>query len=384
MIKFFKHLKNVIAFNQLDAKNRQIVLYSEGKNYWVHLKGLVEQLLDNGDVSVSYVSSSADDPGLNIEHKNYNSFLIDEGWVRNWWFENLKADLLILSMPDIHQYQVKRSKHPVHYVYVQHSLVSKHMVYRKGAFDYYDSIFCAAPHHIKEIRAIESFYKLPQKALYKHGYSRLDSIKKNASENQQNKPQDAKQHVLIAPSWGKVNVVEEFGEQIVEKLLSNGFKVTLRPHPQTIKFSRVKVDGIVAKYQHNSDFSFEGSVDGERSLHQSDVMISDWSGAALDYAFGLGKPVLFIDVPRKVNNSEYEKINIVPFEEAIRTQIGEVMPLSEVEDVALWIHKCLDKKSPPNFDHGIYNVGSSDKAGADLILDILKQVQKDKSIDSNV
>ncbi|TDR23231.1 CDP-glycerol glycerophosphotransferase family protein [Marinicella litoralis] len=382
-MKFFKHLKNVIAFNQLDVKNRQIVFYSEGKNYWVHLKGLVEKLLEQGQTGVCYVSSGANDPGLAVEHENYHSFLIDEGWVRNWWFENLKADLLVLSMPDIHQYQVKRSKFPVHYVYVQHSLVSKHMVYRKGAFDYYDSIFCAGPHHIKEIKAIESLYKLPEKALYKHGYSRLDSIIKNASRRPNKTTPDNQNHVLIAPSWGQVNVVEEFGLQIVEDLLNNGFKVTLRPHPQTIKFSQAKVAEIVAQFKHDSNFSFEGSVDGEQSLHQSDVMISDWSGAALDYAFGLGKPVLFIDVPRKVNNAEYEKIDIIPFEDSIRTQIGEVMPLHEVANVSKWIRQCLAKKSATGFDHGIYNVGCSDQVGADLIVEILEKVQQAKSMDSN-
>lgn len=379
MFNFFSHIKNVISFNQLEPTKREIVFYSEGKNYWVHLKGLITELLDKTNYYVCYVSSAADDPGLQLVHKNFNSFLIDEGWIRNWWFENLQAKLLIMSMPDLHQYQVKKSKFPVHYIYVQHSLVSKHMVYRKGAFDYYDSVFCAAPHHIKEIRAIESYYDLPKKALYKHGYSRLDSIKRNASNKHQDKLQGIKPHVLIAPSWGKVNVVADFGQQIVNNLLDNGFRVTLRPHPQTIKFSRVKVDKIIHKFKNNPDFIYEDSVDGETSLHQSDIMISDWSGAALDYAFGLGKPVLFIDVPRKINNSEYEKINITPFEETIRTKIGEVMPLSEVDNVSAWIQKCLDKEFPKMIDHGIYNVGHSDEVGAQLIVDILKQTKHAES-----
>lgn len=383
MFKFFSYLKNVISFNQLEPTKREIVFYSEGKNYWVHLKGLITELLDKTDYCVSYVSSAADDPGLQLVHDNYNSFLIDEGWIRNWWFENLQANLLIMSMPDIHQYQVKKSKFPVHYIYVQHSLVSKHMVYRKGAFDYYDSIFCAAPHHIKEIRAIESLYNLPKKALYKHGYSRLDSIKKNASSKKQTKTPKNKPHVLIAPSWGQVNVVADYGLPIIENLLTNNYKVTLRPHPQTIKFSSDKLDHIKAQFSHNPDFIYEGSIDGEDSLHQSDLMISDWSGAALDYAFGLGKPVLFIDVPRKVNNSEYEKIDITPFEDFIRTKIGAVMPLSEIENVSQWVQTCLDKKSSTRFDHGIYNVGGSDEVGAQFIVDILKQTQNAESAISN-
>ena len=31
-------------------------------------------------------------------------------------------------------------------------------------------------------------------------------------------------------------------------------------------------------------------------------MVSDWSGAALEYSFGLKKPVIFLDLPKKVNN----------------------------------------------------------------------------------
>lgn len=373
-----------MAFNQSDAYKRQIVFYSEGKNYWVHLKGMVAELLKIKGIHVSYVSSGSDDPGLELVNENYSSFLIDEGFIRNWWFENLQAKILITSMPDIHQYQVKRSKYPVHYVYVQHSLVSQHMVYRKGAFDHYDSIFCAAEHHNREIRAIEAYYKLPPKALYNHGYSRLDSIQKNASIKCIDKPVDSKRHVLIAPSWGEINVVDTYGQQIIENLLNNDFKVTLRPHPQTVKLSRAKIDDIVNQFKSNTGFSFEGSVDGEQSLHQSDVMISDWSGAALDYAFGLGKPVLFIDVPRKVNNSEYGKIDIVPFEDAVRNQIGQLMPLSEVNDVSAWVQKCLDIESLTNFEHGIYNVGSSDKIGAALIVAILNQAQNQIVKESNV
>ena len=54
-------------------------------------------------------------------------------------------------------------------------------------------------------------------------------------------------------------------------------------------------------------------------------MVSDWSGAALEYAFGLERPVLFVDVPRKVNNPEYERLGIEPFEASVREQIGRVV-----------------------------------------------------------
>ncbi len=379
MFRFFKYLKNVIAFNQLPRKTRTVVFYSEGKNYWVHLQGLVNELLNTHKVPVCYVSSNDNDPGLAMQHPNFHSFLIDEGWIRNWWFENLEADMLVLSMPDIHQYQVKRSKHPVHYVYVQHSLVSKHMVYREGAFDHYDSIFCAAPHHFKEIRAIESLYNLKPKNLYEHGYARLDSILKNAQQNRNNESaHSAKPHVLIAPSWGEVNVVEDYGQQIIETLLNHNYKVTLRPHPQTIKFSKNTIDALVSQFSTNPDFSFEGNVDGEASLHMSDVMISDWSGAALDYAFGLGKPVLFLDVPRKVNNPEYEKLGIEPYEVMIREKIGRVISVDQVDEIHHSIEACLEKHKTAPYEHDIFNLGKSDEVGARLLIDISAKLEHEE------
>ena len=55
----------------------------------------------------------------------------------------------------------------------------------------------------------------------------------------------------------------------------------LRPHPQTIKFSKEKIEEIKNKHKNNLSFNYEGSVSGQESLFQSDIMISDWSGVAL-------------------------------------------------------------------------------------------------------
>lgn len=208
---------------------------------------------------------------------------------------------MVMTMPDLGQFQVKRSKHKVHYVYVQHSLVSLHMVYRKGAFDHYDTIFCAGPHHVKETRAMEEKYNLPAKNLVEHGYGRLDSIIEEAKNRPKiNKSIDAAKHVLIAPSWGPNCIIESgIGGKIVDQLIAEGKKVTLRPHPQTVKFAQDKVNDILAKHSINPLFNCESNVAGQDSLHDSDVMISDWSGAALDYAFGLNKQVDFVDTPKK-------------------------------------------------------------------------------------
>ncbi|MDA8708163.1 CDP-glycerol glycerophosphotransferase family protein [Hellea sp.] len=317
------------------------------------------------------MTSSADDPGLKIEHPRLSTFIIGEGFVRDWMFANMDTDIMVMTMPDLGQYQVKRSSHPVKYVYVQHSLVSLHMVYRRGAFDFYDVIFCAGPHHIEELNALQAQRGFAPKAIFKHGYARLDSIVKEKAQREGIKKasQDSKHHYLIAPSWGPNGTIETgLGEKIVDLLLSNDARVTLRPHPQTIKFAPERIKPILDKHSNHPNFVYENNVQGQDSLHDSDTMICDWSGAALDYAFGLGKPVIFIDVDRKVNNPDYKEIDITPFEVNIRASLGAVISPDKLEAILNVDIKPLPKDLA---DKHVYNVGQSDDVGAHEIIRLL-------------
>lgn len=370
---FFRHLRDLVRFMQLPRERRQLTVYSEGKNYWPHLQGLVMHLVEKSQITVCYITSGADDPGLELKHPNYQTFLIDHGAVRNWLFENIDTDVMLMTMPDLNQYQVKRSKHPVHYIYVQHSLVSMHMAYRKGAFDHYDTIFCAGPHHMKEIRAMEQYYDLPSKNLVAHGYGRLDEImaenkRRSAGTGAVGLPEGVMPtHVLVAPSWGQGMTIESgVGEQLVDQLLERGHRVTLRPHPQTIRLAKKKVSAIVNKHGNNPSFFYEANVDGQESLHTADVMISDWSGAALDYAFGLNKPVLFVDRPRKVNNPDYDALGVTPIEVVIRSKIGGLLDLQRL-DLSVAQNKV-------DIEAWVYNPGTSAEYGSDYIINLITQI----------
>ena len=375
--KFIYHINQAINYRQLPQESRRLTFYSEGKNYWSYLEPLLKEILTQTDMKICYLSSGEDDPGLSFEHPNLEKFKIDLGYVRNWLFENIETEIMVMTMPDIHQYQVKRSRHNVHYIYTQHSLVSLHMVYRPGAFDHYDTIFCSGPYHMAEMRAMEAVSDLPEKILLEHGYARLDAILDQAKSRSLKTKKENRKHILIAPSWGENGTLElGLGEGLVSILLAQDYRVTLRPHPMTLKFSRDVVDKIVTQHLTNKLFSFEDRVDGQESLHNSDIMICDWSGAALDYAFGLGKPVLFIDVPRKVNNPDYKDIGIEPFEASIRENIGAVL---QIEGGKIDKHNMIKliEGLPENIDtkvrdENIFNVGQSSQAGAKYIINMLE------------
>jgi hypothetical protein len=375
-MKLFLYLRNVIRFKQLPVEKRRLTFYSEGKNYWPYLGRIIQECLLKHNLQICYISSDTNDPGLKYKHPNYNTFLIDEGFVRDWLFANIQTEIMVMTMPDLNQYQVKRSCHKVHYVYLQHSLVSLHMVYRKGAFDHYDTIFCAGPHHITEIRAMEKKYNLPAKNLIQHGYARLDEIAKmHDATNKKSSPQITPEHILIAPSWGPHCIIESgIGIQIIDQLIENGYTVSLRPHPQTCKFASNKIQEIVNKYSNHPKFNIDNNVADQESLHSSDCMITDWSGVSLDYAFGMQKPVIFIDVPRKINNHDYEEIDIEPFESSIRDKIGTICAMQDASNLNIADY-VVKKDLASMINNHVYNFKCSDKAGANALMQLLSDVK---------
>lgn len=357
-----------------------MVFYSEGKTYWVHLEGLLRAYLEIGDRPVCYISSDCNDPGLTLQHPRLKCFHTDESFVRNWLFENIDAGVMVMTMPDLHQYQVKRSRHPVHYVYVQHSLVSLHMVYRSGAFDFFDSIFCSGPYQLLEARALEQDRQTPRKNLVEHGYGRLDSIIANRQSRQQSATTvpgiTTSARILVAPSWGEHSISNTVIEDVLDSLLTAGYAVTFRPHPQTVKFSGELIDGIGNRLASNPAFTLEVDVASEESLQQSDLMISDWSGAALDYAFGMEKPVLFIDVARKVNNASYGDIELQPYEVGIRERIGAVIQPQDIAallpgKVAELLQHMSGERIRAIRERDVFNVGCSAEAGAQALQSIV-------------
>ena len=360
-------MRAAMRYSGQPAKNRQLTFYSEGKNYWPHLGGLVCYVLDHSDIDVSFVTSDPNDPVFAVDNPRLHIFLIDQGAVRNYLFENIDTDLFVMTMPDIDQYQVKRSKNPVHYLYTQHALVSLHMVYRLGAFDHYDTIFCGGPHHVTEMRAIEAAHELEPKTLVEHGYAWLDNVVAQAKIREQGTQDDGPKHILLAPSWGPEGVIESgVGGHLVDQLIEQGYRVTLRPHPETIKHAKPAVDAIVSTHTDNPNFAYEGNVSGQDSLHSSDVLITAWSGMAFDYAFGLGKPVVFIDVPKKINNPDYTQIPLTPVEIAMRERIGQVISPKALETLQV---ETLTPPSREDIDDYIFNDGHANEIGGQWIID---------------
>ena len=374
--------KEVKRFKKLDKKDRSIVFYLESEYDFIFFKPIVEKLTQEYDTKICYVTSSKTDPMLNCNDKNILPFYIGDSVARSNFFLNLEATIMVMTMPDLETLYIKRSKiYPVHYVYVFHSLSSTHYVYKKTAFDNFDTIFCTGNYQITEIQEREKKFNLKKKKLVKHGYVMLDAlinevqntnIKKNISNNKV---------VLVAPSWGANGLIETKGQEIVQILLDSGFDVILRPHPVTIKKSNKVIQKIEKEFKGNLNFKLETDIRNTESFFLSDCMISDWSGVAIEYAFAFEKPILYVDTPQKINNPECDQINLVPLEEKIRSQIGEVLSLPQLSLIPSKINQFLQsqnkfkEKIQKIKEETVFNVGNSGEQGAKYLLELKKSLE---------
>ena len=375
MKTFFKEFQGYRAYKKLPKSYKKVVFYSESFQDWHHLKPLLNALLDD-DIAVTYVTSDDKDPGLLKLSKKYRSIYIGKGFFRILFFQFLRAKLLILTMMDLNNFELKRSMHPVHYVYIFHSLTSTHMVDTEKSFDHYDTIFCAGPHQKKEIELREKNKDLKAKNLVPYGYPRIEKLIQLSS-----KPKNEKKVILLAPTWGEQSIINLMGMEICSIILNQGYSLILRPHHETIKRSPQLIDEIENKYSHLQTFRLVREMGDSESLLQSDLLICDWSGTAIEYAFGLEKPIIFIDIPPRVRNPNWREIQSEPLEMSIREKVGRVICPSKLDELPSSISQLLNEdqlsSSPIKSlrEEFIYNLSRSEITGREEIKRLLKTLK---------
>lgn len=373
----YRAWKDALRFHLVGTEEKNITFYAEEAASWCHFEGLIRELTEIHGRAVHYLTSDANDPLLESPPPQVEVFYIGAGWARTFTFMALRTRLLVMTTPDLETFHLKRSRlHPVHYVYVFHSMVSSHMIYRPRAFDHFDTVFCVGEHHVKEIRAREQQLSLPAKHLVHHGYGRFDQLRQEQLERLGEPLSQVAKHVLIAPSWGPHGLLETCGASLVDLLLAHGWSVAVRPHPMTVRREPGMIRELEQRFLGRPEFRLDLDLRNAPSILEAPCLISDWSGAALEYAFATGRPVLFVDVPRKVNNPDYSELGLEPIEVAVREQLGVVVAPHRLREVVLRLEE-LQTLAPMYVGSirdvcksTVFHPGSSAAVGARMLTEI--------------
>ena len=175
---------------------------------------------------------------------------------------------------------------------------------------------------------------------------------------------------LLAPTWGERSILPVCGEPLIASLLEGGISVILRPHYQTTLLAPALVRRLRERFERDPRFRYVDRMEDTASLFDSDLLICDWSSMAMEYALGLGKPVLFVDVPPRVRNPDWTTLGLEPLERQIRRDAGAILPLDHVyeapafvaelvRDAAKFRDRCIALRG-----HWAFNLGRSAEAGA--------------------
>jgi hypothetical protein len=301
----------------LAPSERPVTVYVEDDYSWNQLAGYVEHVTADHGRHVAYVTSQEDDPRRAEPPDGVSVFFIDQ--LVPQFLPKVDSAVFVTTMPDLDTFHVKRPKVAT-CVHLFHSLNSTHMAYREGAFDAFDVLGTTGPYQKRELEARFAAVGKTGFELANVGYSKLDRIADGFRSYDAAHP--AETTVLVAPSWGEHNLLVTCGVDLVESVASHGFRTVVRPHPAFFESiypgGREIVDDLQRRFSGRENVVFETSITSENSFYEAALMISDWSGAAFEYAFGTERPVLFVDVPRKAMNPDWEVLGIVPFEDRVR------------------------------------------------------------------
>lgn len=387
-----KYGKDVIKKEKADYKrffstvNKHLVFYSESSGFYKYYRGVIEYLLKNTKLVIHYITSDPNDQIFAIAENEpkIKAYYIGEKRLITLMMK-MDADVVVMTMPDLENYHIKRSyiRKNIDYVHIPHGMDSTNLVLRKGSLDHFDTIFCVGPHQANEIRETEQVYNLPEKRTVLCGYPLLDEMREDYAKMTFEKSD--KKTVLIAPSWQKDNIVDSCLEEILSYLENQEFRVVVRPHPQHVKHRAEQMQSLKEKYADNDNIIIQTDFSSNDTVFSADIMMTDWSGIAFEYAFTTQKPVIFINTPMKVMNPEYEKIKTVPINIDMRDKIGKSVDLDKLDTLPEIISTILSEsdayyeKIGNIVNETICNIGTSAEEEAKYIISSIKQKIKEKN-----
>lgn len=362
-------------------ENKQLVFYSEGQGFYKYFQNVIELILKKTDITIHYVTGDPLDEVLSLQSDNFRVYYIGENKLIVLMMK-MDADMVVMTMPDLQKYHIKRSmiRNDIEYVYMDHGIGSINLMLRKHALDYFDTVFASNDIVYNEIRKQEEVYGLKKKTILKYGFALIDNMI-NRYENE-SKPASTCKTILIAPSWQEDNLLDLCIDEILQHLLGQGYQIILRPHPQYVRHFKDKLTILQNKYADYSDFVLQTDFSSNSTVFNADILMTDWSGIAYEYSFTTLKPSLFINTPMKVMNPDYAEIDVTPFDIEIRNQIGISVDLDHLDKINEIVYRLLNEenfskeKMKQMREKYLYNISGSAEIGAKYIIDRLIEMSK--------
>ena len=364
--------------------NKHLVFYSESNGFYKYYKGVIEYILENTNIVIHYITSDYNDNIFNLEKENEHikAYYIGERKLITLMMK-LDADVVVMTMPDLETYHIKRSylRKDINYIYYPHGQGSTNLTLRPHATDHYDTIFVTGKHQKDEELVFNKKYKLKRK-IFEFGYPLLDDMILNYSQSK--KKSNKRKQILIAPSWQKDNIVDLCLEEILDNIKDDDYDIIVRPHPQHVRHKKEYFDKMKKQYEKFDNIEIQTDFSKTSTVLDADLVITDWSDIGFEYAFTTKKPVLYIDTPMKIMNPNYKDIDIEPINIWARNRIGKSLKIDELNKIKKTVKELLNSQEKYNkiitdtVNEYVYNLGKSGEIGANYIINYIQNKIKER------
>ena len=274
-----------------DSRRIPYAIFTDSKRYLTIFKPICDEMEKRGEKLV-YLTAEKDDPLLNEKYEHVRTEFLGEGNRAYARMNMLKADIVLSTTPGLDVYQWKRSRDVKWYAHILHAAGDVTM-YRMFGIDYYDAMLLSGDFQIKQVRDLEALRGLPEKEAKLVGIPHMDALRKRLLETGPALGHETT--ILLAPSWGPSSILNKYGKKMIDELIATGYKIIIRPHPQTFVSEKEMIEPLMKAYPESDKLIWDRNIDNFDTLNQSDILISDFSGVILDYALVFDRPVIFAE-----------------------------------------------------------------------------------------
>jgi len=254
---------------------------------------------------------------------DFNKIIIRNNFLLNIIFSFLQIKYCYSTTPELGKsYFVKSPFKKTKYIFMQHSAMGLNAIYNDKAFDNFDLVQTVNKFQYNDLLDINRINKKnikPWKSKYIF-FNRTfinDQIKGD------------KLKVLIAPTHG-TDFYEKALNDLIHCLDDNLYEVELRPHLVSTKAN----NNLNSSIQNRIKINY-----GNLDFNSIDVLISDWSGIYLEYAYKKKQKPILINTKQKILNKNFSNFQNNSIDIISRQQIAETLNINEIGKINNYIQK---------------------------------------------
>ncbi len=357
-----------------------VAIFTDHKRYWNTFGPILDELEKRHQKTV-YFTCSEDDSAFEQKYEYITCEFLGKGNRAFAKLNLLNASVVLSTTPSLDVFQWKRSKDVDCYIHILHA-ANGTVMYRMFGTDHYDAFILSGDYQVDEVRTMEQMRNIKPREIELCGIPYMDEMKKRLDSAGEVPAHE--RTVLLAPSWGESGILSKFGEKLIDALISTGYKIIVRPHPQSYTAEKEMLEGLMAKYSDPSKVEWNRDNDNFEVLRRSDILISDFSGVIFDFSLVFDKPIIYTDTKFDISPYDASWIDETPWTFRILPELGLELNENNVGSIKELIDRCIED---PSFAKGRdkarketwVHIGEGTKRAVDFVIKKYNEVVAEKS-----